>query len=201
MLATEFPEVLPAEAAPAPWECQRHENTKQFWYFSEYRNLHPLRRSLVEVGRSSGVSVSFLERLSTQHHWVDRAAAWDQECDLQTRVRLSDQLEQMQRRHLQIADVALAKISKRLDDLDAKDIQVQHIPKLLSAIIEIQQMVFPPPAETRQPGQVMTATEIRLLLRAEESLSTREHEPQPSVSPRLKAWVRGDLDTYDREHE
>ena len=147
------------------------------------------------------MSVSFLERLSTQHHWVDRAAAWDQECDLQTRVRLSDQLEQMQRRHLQIADVALAKISKRLDDLDPKDIQVQHIPRLLSAIVEIQQMLFPAPTDMRQPG-VITATQIRHLLRAEKSLSTREHEPQPSVSPRLAAWVRGDdLDIYDHEHE
>ena len=194
MLATEFPEVLPAEAAPELWERQHNESPKQFWYFSEYRSLHPLERSLAEVGRSSGVSVSFLERLSSRHRWVNRAAEWDLEQDKRRQVRLLSRMEAMEKRHLQIAETALTKISQRLEDLDPADVQVQHIPRLLEAVIRIQELLFPPPTETPQPGRLLGATEIRRELKRMGMLTAPAAPPAATIRPDLQAWIDGTLD-------
>ena len=90
-----------------------------------------------------------------------------------------------------IADAALTKISQRLDDLDPKDIRVADIPRLLEAVLRVQQHIVGEPTETRQPGQLMSATEIRLALKA--GLFSDPVEPEPS-NPRLAAWIDGTLD-------
>ena len=176
MQATEVPEVLPAEAAPAPWERQPNESAKGYWYFQQYSECHPLERSLARVGRESGVSTSFLERLSVQHGWVARAEAWELERDRQSRVRLTDRLEELQRRHLAIADTALKKISQRLEDLDPADIQVQHLPRLLEAVIRVQELLLPSPNQTPHPPRLLGATEFRFELK---QLGMLSDSPQP----------------------
>ena len=174
-----------------PWERQANETSRQFASFQLYRDTHPTVRSLARVAEQLCQSTTYIERLSQQGEWVERVRRWDVARDRERQTRLLSRLEELEERHLQIADTTLKKISQRLENLDPKDIQVQHIPKLLSAIIEIQQMLFPPPAETRQPGQLMTATQIRLAIRA--GLFSDPVAPPPS-NPRLAAWIDGTLD-------
>lgn len=189
-----MPEVLPVEAAPAPWERQPNESAKGYWYFQQYRGCHPLERSLARVGRESGVSTSFIERLSSQHGWVARSEAWDLECDRQARARLSDRLDQMQRQYLAVAETTLTKISERLTNLDSSDIQVQHVPKLLEAVVRIQESLSPAPTQTLQPRQLLGATELRRELKELGMLSA---SPQPAdvLRPDLQRWLNGDLDS------
>ena len=187
MQATESPEVLPVGAAAAPWARRPTETSRMFSAFASYRNLPPTVRSLAKVAEELGVSSTYVERLSRQHRWVERATAFDDEQDVQRRGRLLAHREEAEKHYLRVSSTALEKISQRLEDLDPADIRVSDVPRLLSAILEIQQMLLPPPTETRQPG-LMTATQIRLQLRAEDLLSTRQRDFPPSVSPRVEAW-------------
>ena len=202
MLATESAHDLVAETVAAPWERQPDETARMFAAFGDYRDMHPTVRSLAKVAERLGCSSTHVENLSRQHRWVERATAWADEKDRQRRVRLLAHCEAAEQSYIEISTAALEKIRSALDNLGPGDLKPREIPRLLEAVVRVQEMLFPAPTEMRQSGQVMTATEIRLLLREEKSLSTREHGPQPSVSPRLAAWVRGDdLDMYDHEHE
>lgn len=51
---------------PARWDRQPGESIRQFASFRAYRDLHPLDRSLAEVGRKLGVSTGYCERLSSR---------------------------------------------------------------------------------------------------------------------------------------
>ena len=59
-----------AFATPPPWARQPNETSRQFAVFCAYRDLHPLERSLVEVGRKLGVTKTYVERLSARCDWV-----------------------------------------------------------------------------------------------------------------------------------
>src|SRR5687767_10277369 len=63
------------------WDRQPSETSRQFACFREYRDMHPLDRSLAGVGQKLGRSTSYLERLSSKFHWVQRVAAFDREQD------------------------------------------------------------------------------------------------------------------------
>ena len=102
-------------------------------------------------------------------------------------------MEDIEKRHLQIADTAQTKISQRLEDLDPKDLQVQHIPKLLEAIVRVQKMVFPATPQTPQVGGIIGATELRLQLK-QLGMLTDQVRLRPSMRPELRAWLAGDLD-------
>ncbi len=54
------------------------------------------------------------------------------------------------------------------------------------------------PVETSH--EIIQASALREVLRSEGMLN-RTGQPQQSGSPRIQAWIDGDLDTYDHEHE
>ena len=162
MLVDESVRVSPDDHEPAsdlrpplPWERQHAETSRQFASFQIYRDTRPTIRSLGRVAEELGCSSTYVERLSRLHSWVQRATDWDEERDRLRQARLLAHLEDIEKRHLQIADTALTKISQRLEDLDPKDIQVQHIPKLLEAIVRVQEIVFPETPQTPRVGGII----------------------------------------------
>ena len=191
------PETSDEPTPPLPWERQLDESSRQWAFFCEYRDCHPLERSLARVGRKLGVSTSFLERLSSQHRWVERTAASDQERDLRTRVRLSDQLEEIQRRHLEIADLTLSKISEQLKNLDPTDIGPQHLPKLWEMAARAQQTVFGESIEALPAEQMIRADELRSMLEEERMLDSEAEsesapdESEPDERERVQDWLDG----------
>ena len=142
---------------PLPWErqCGDGETSRQFEGFS-YRDANPSVRSLAKVARELGYSKSYAERLSRQHHWVQRAAEWDEERDRQRQTRLLDHLEAIEKHHLEIADLALKTISKRLENLDPEDLPIAQIPRLLEAVVRVQELLVPVPAELSQRVKLCT---------------------------------------------
>ncbi len=119
MLVDEVVEPSPPSAAdtaseardPMPWERQPDETLRQFWAFGRYRDQHPATRSLAEVARELGCSDTYTQRLSSRLKWVRRAGKWDEERDRQRRIRLLNHLEEIENRHLLIADTALLCVS------------------------------------------------------------------------------------------
>ena len=138
----------------------------------------------------SGVAVSFIERLSSQHDWVRRTAEWDREVDTQKRARLLDQVEETNRQHLEIAEVALSKISQQLKNLDPTDFKVQHLPKLLEVVIRMQRLALGEPVDSTQATQLLGAAAIRAALDAAGVLSD-PRESEHSGHARLDEWLNG----------
>jgi hypothetical protein len=69
-----------------------------FQAFAIYRDLGP-ERSLKQVWQKEGKSRAVIERWSAAHNWVERAEAWDTECDRAVRKRNLAVLEKMAERH------------------------------------------------------------------------------------------------------
>jgi hypothetical protein len=67
--------------AEEPWTKREDETSRAYDVFCVYLELGPRERSLQkvceELGKKSGY-VRHLERWSSEHDWVDRAAAWDE---------------------------------------------------------------------------------------------------------------------------
>ena len=79
----------------ARWDRRPGEPPRAFTTFCTYRDLHPLGRSLAEVGRKLGISKTYLERLSVKFQWVERPAAFDRQGgraeDVDAIIRLADE--------------------------------------------------------------------------------------------------------------
>lgn len=96
-----------------PWERQPRETDVAFQAFVVYRDL-PGRRSCAKAGKSLGKSAKLMEDWSTQHRWVDRAAAWDREQDRVARQAQLDEIASMHRRHANLAVTMLNQAAARL---------------------------------------------------------------------------------------
>src|SRR5438445_221547 len=53
------------------------ETAKAFDAFLAYAKMGPQKRSLAAVGQALGKSTTLIEKWSSRHDWVKRAALWD----------------------------------------------------------------------------------------------------------------------------
>lgn len=162
------------ESAPgrASWDRQTSESSKAFASFCQYRNAHPLQRSVARVGQQLGKSVTLLERWSTRFQWVQRAAAFDREEDRLSQARRVRDIEEMNQRHAEIAATALGKVAERLGSLDANSLRPNELARLLEIASRAERMargVLPDEAVVHQRVSTLNADQIRRHL-AEEGL-------------------------------
>jgi hypothetical protein len=98
----------------AIWERQAGESSKAYAAFCVYRDLPVAERSAVRVGSEIGRHMRLVERWRSRHHWVQRAAAFDQERDRCKRKAMLEETAEMGRRHAGDAAVAQAAIMQVL---------------------------------------------------------------------------------------
>ncbi len=151
---------------PDPWEQQHGETQRQFAGFCEYRDIHPLRRSLVKVAQKLGVSDTYVERLSSQFHWVSRSTEWDRQQDRTRRDRREAEIDEMNERHAALAEAVSAKVTEAVTTLDAKTLTPNQLVKLMEVSVKTERLARGESAETAAEGPVrITADEIREGLR------------------------------------
>lgn len=161
-----------AERGPerAGWDRQPSETSRQFATFCEYRNMHPLERSLAEVAKKLGKSETYVERLSAKFGWVARCAAFDREQDRIGQAQRVRRIDEMNERHAEIAATALQKITERLATIDADSLRPNDIARLLEVASRAERMargvVIEDPV-AHQRGPVFNADEIRRHLKEE----------------------------------
>ena len=122
-----------------PWELMEGETTKPFEAFCIYRDLGPTR-SCPQVADKLGKSVGLIERWCRAYDWVKRAAAWDAEQDRIARKAHTDEIIKMRKRHAQIAQKALDKISDALDTVDPKAMTNADIARLMSEASKLERI-------------------------------------------------------------
>ena len=154
----------------ARWERRPGEPPRAFATFCAYRDLHPLDRSLAEVGRKLGVSKTYLERLSVKFQWVERTAAFDRAQDEIDQAQRARRIREMNDSHAEIAATALRKVSERLKTIDASTLRPADLARLLEIASRVERMargVLPDEPEVHQRRVVFRAEDIRAKLKAE----------------------------------
>jgi hypothetical protein len=159
---------LPQQSAR--WDRQPGESGRQFSSFCAYRDLHPLDRSLAEVGRRLGFSQTYLERLSSRFQWVERTAAFDRHQDGIQQAWRARLVDEMNARHAEIAGAALQKVAERLSTMEPSSLRPADISRLLEIASRVERMarggLVADPSSQRAYG-VFNADEIRARLTAE----------------------------------
>lgn len=138
---------------PEAWERQPGETSKQFQTFTLYMQLKPHERSVRTVRNQLGLkSDRHLFKWSSQHKWVARSGAWDDE---QTRIRIlavNDKARLMAERHYNLADhmqaivgVQLQQLSSRAKEAAARnetfsEVDLGQIPRWIKAIVDVQRI-------------------------------------------------------------
>jgi hypothetical protein len=93
------------------------------------------------------VSLRWIERLSAEHDWVERAEAWDAHVERLAREDQLTQILDMRRRHAVIANVAMTKAVERLRDIDAAGLTVRETVLLLDLAVKVERLARGEPTQ------------------------------------------------------
>lgn len=92
------------EVPPRAWERQPGEPEGAWAAFCIYRDDGPGGRALSIVATNTGVRhPQSIQRMSSRWHWVERVQAWDAEVDRRRREAHLAEVEEMRKRHVQMA--------------------------------------------------------------------------------------------------
>lgn len=122
-----------------PWELMEGETAKPFEAFCIYRDLGP-GRSISQVAEKLSKSEQLIKRWCAGYDWVKRATAWDAEQDRIARKAQVDEIIKMRKRHAQIAQKALDKISAALDTVNPEAMTNADIARLMSEASKLERI-------------------------------------------------------------
>jgi hypothetical protein len=103
---------IPVECLPdPPWhrahdEKDTSETDAAYQAFTTYRDMG-LARSTAKVARVLGKSKTLMDRWSARWRWRMRVEAWDNDLDLERRVRMNDAIREMAERQASQAQTAV----------------------------------------------------------------------------------------------
>lgn len=122
-----------------PWERQEGESTKAFEAFCVYRDLG-VQRSIAKVVQTLGKSKALMERWSSNHDWVERAAQWDAEQDRAVRQQQLDDIKKMRKRHADLAEAMLIKAGKALLRIPVDEIKAGDLTRMLDIATKVERI-------------------------------------------------------------
>lgn len=130
---------------PAPWEKQEAESAKAYSAFITYRNMPAHERSLKRAvkllfGRDISSKLRMFQTWSAKYRWVFRSQAWDIEVDRLVREKKIKEVEEMNTRHIKIAQAMQQKIIERLRELEAMELTAADLIAWLNAATKIERL-------------------------------------------------------------
>ena len=154
-------------AAPKPWERQPRESDEAFEAFTIYRDMKRpdsrVDRSIREVSEILKKSGALIGRWSSQHKWVERVAAWDNEKDRIAREEQLKQIKIMRKKHAQGAAALFTKAMQGLRQLDAGDLNAQDVVRLFAEAVRTERLSngdSETVVEERDGGQAIPAVQF-----------------------------------------
>jgi hypothetical protein len=94
-------EGVPLAQDRKPFERQPKETDPAWKAFQIYRDMD--KRSHAKLGDQLGKSKQLISTWSSKWRWVERCVAWDREADDRARAATLEEIDEMQRRHVQLA--------------------------------------------------------------------------------------------------
>src|SRR5260370_36384640 len=149
-----------SERAPAPWEQQPEETPRAYGAFCVYRDLGP-RRTLAAAAaaffeRTGDAPERQVDKWSSAHRWVERAAAWDRHLDAEGRAAQETARREMAERHGREARALPAKALERLRALRPEELSPADVLRFFVEAAELERAALggtgsaPPPTVARQ---------------------------------------------------
>lgn len=113
------------------WEKKDNESAKAYEAFLHYRDLPAGERSLAKVAQELGKSTTLMSRWSTEHGWVTRAAAWDEE----KQTGVDDELLAAQKEHRKtVHETSVSLRNRAVAALEALDWEKLTFEQLMLAL-------------------------------------------------------------------
>lgn len=147
-----------------PWGPQADETGLAYHYFSVFLRLGP-GRTIAAAAREAGRSRDFFRELSPRYSWVDRAQAFDMHVERRATEELVRGRVKMREQHLEIAELAKAKIVARLKNLDPDEMSVRDLATWADLAVKI---------ERQSRGEADKTLEVRGQIDVVDQLSTQE---------------------------
>lgn len=104
-----------------PWDRRSNESPVAYEAFEAYYLPGP-GRSTAKVAQSLGKSKAQMDKWSSKHDWVDRAAAWDEYQSTRRQDTAQSEIDKMNLRMVEVAGRVINKGLEALDRLDPDDI-------------------------------------------------------------------------------
>lgn len=124
----------------APWERQPDETPEAYYCFQAYRDTSPTERGYHRVAKTLGISITTCTRHGSNHHWVERAAAWDFHIE-RARLQQSEQYQsEMAARHAEIAKEMLTKVRARIAKLNWKTLDPKVVAQWLDVGVKVERL-------------------------------------------------------------
>jgi hypothetical protein len=125
------------------WDREPTESSRAYAAFRIYRDLSPMQRRLDAVADQSGLSLTRIQRLSSDFNWRDRTTAWDDACHrIEDKERL-DAIRSMHAIHRKTGRAALMKGLGAMSKLDDEHMPASVAVRLieLGAKLERQTLI------------------------------------------------------------
>lgn len=119
------------------WEQQPAETTRNYGYFTMYRDMGRLR-SVAQVATMGPLTYRTLSRVSQFNKWVERAGLWDAEQDRITSIRLQGAREEMAKHHAKGARLLFDKALERLKTINVNSISPTALVMMFEAAARIE---------------------------------------------------------------
>ena len=103
-----------AAYVPAPYERRVREGPKPYAGFCVFRDQPPGTRSVASTAKAISKSAKLAYHWSATHDWLARAAAWDREQDRIALQARKDEIERINRMHINIAEQMLQSVEQCL---------------------------------------------------------------------------------------
>lgn len=165
--------------APPPWERIPGETPKAYSAFLAFREMGS-QRSLRKLAMSGDERTSHLRQMATwssQHAWVERAAAYDEHIAREGMAAEIEAVRQMRQRHAQAALALQAKALQRLQTLNPDHLAAKDVVVFIKEAVAIERAargVEGPPIEERERRE--EGITVEELVRLQEALAARAEQ-------------------------
>lgn len=149
--------IVPSESTLAPWDRMENESPKAYAAFCLYKKLPPLgpvhaKRSIANVcrelyGEPKETAIRAMAKWSSKFAWVVRAAAWDQDQEVQLRETRTKAIKDANERHVKIALTMQQKAIERLKAMDPAELTVAELKSYLMDAIRLERLALGEPEE------------------------------------------------------
>lgn len=131
------------------WERQPDETAPAFYAFRNYRDLPPNGRSLAKAvrlmypdldKRGYNAKLRQFQKWSANYSWLKRAEAWDDEQDRVRRETYLAEIEEMSKRHANIAMAIIGKAAQRLNTIRPDEMTIAEMRALFQDAVRLERL-------------------------------------------------------------
>jgi hypothetical protein len=126
---------------PSSWLHKAPEETDKAWAtFQAYRDLPLASREKHLAAARVGVAKQSVTRWAKRYHWAQRIAEFDKAMDFARQANRADKIQDMQERHVALAQELQRKASVLMEEIDVDDVRFREVVSGISEGIKLERL-------------------------------------------------------------